>query len=235
MGAVAKETKRTARAGRGKARRPRVRLDVDARRAQLVELGLTEFGSHTFEELSIDVIAQRAGISKGLLYHYFPTKKAFYVACVREAADRLLALYDGAPDDLPPLEQLAADLDLYLDYVRGHGRAYAALMRNGAGVDREVGVVIDETREELLQRLTTGMRYLLPESQLLATPLLGVALRGWIGLAEITSIAWVEASVAAPEAPAPTKAEVRGILVRALVAIVSGALEARDPPRELAE
>src|SRR5690242_4164925 len=71
--------------------RARVRLDVDERRAQLVALGLAEFGTRTYDDVSIDLIAQAAGISKGLLYHYFPTKRAFYVACVREAAARLLA------------------------------------------------------------------------------------------------------------------------------------------------
>src|SRR5262249_47381912 len=78
-------TLRKGRAKRAKEPRSRVRLDVDARRAQLVDLGLTEFGTRTYDEVSIDRIAQMAGISKGLLYHYFPTKRAFYVACVREA------------------------------------------------------------------------------------------------------------------------------------------------------
>src|SRR5688572_2802564 len=115
---------------------PRQRLDVDERRAQLVELGLSHFGGKAYDEVSIDDIAQAAGISKGLLYHYFPTKRAFYVACVRSAAAHLFAMTE-TPEDTPPLERLTRGLDAYLDYVRAHRRAYATLMRSGAAVDRE--------------------------------------------------------------------------------------------------
>ncbi len=115
-----------------KAGRRRVRLDVDERRAQLVELGLSEFAALAYDAVSIDLIAERAGISKGLLYHYFPTKRAFYVACIREAASRLLARVKEANTSLlasttapTPLDELRAGLEAYLAYVRGHGPAFA--------------------------------------------------------------------------------------------------------------
>ena len=60
----------------------RTRLQVDIRRQQLLELGLELFAHQTYDGLSIDEIAKRAGVSKGLLYHYFPSKRAFYVAAV---------------------------------------------------------------------------------------------------------------------------------------------------------
>ena len=68
----------------------RARLDVDARRRQLLALGTALFGSRPYDEVSIDEVARTAGISKGLLYHYFPTKRDFYVATVREAAAELV-------------------------------------------------------------------------------------------------------------------------------------------------
>jgi AcrR family transcriptional regulator len=209
-------------ATRAPAARARTRLDVDERRAQLVELGLAEFGSRTYDEVSIDLIAQQAGISKGLLYHYFPTKRAFYLACVREAAGRLLARMDAVPNEGPPLEILAAGLDAYLEHVRAHGRAFVMLMRGGDGVDREIASVVDETRANLLGQLTSGLAALFPASSpVLDSPLLQIALTGWIGLAEAASIAWVDACVAQSRAvPAPAQAEVRDLLANALVAIV---------------
>src|SRR5258706_14546667 len=90
-------------------REPRVRLDVDERRAQLVELGLAHFGERAYDDVSIDAIADAAGISKGLLYHYFPTKRAYYAATVKEAAARLVASTD-TDDSAPPLERLHAGL-----------------------------------------------------------------------------------------------------------------------------
>jgi AcrR family transcriptional regulator len=213
--------------------RSRIRLDVDERRAQLVELGLTEFGTRTYEDVSIDLIAQAAGISKGLLYHYFPTKRAFYTACVREAASRLLARMD-LPADVPPLERLRAGLDRYLAYVRSHGSAFATLMRSGAFADRELAAVVDETRTTLLRQLTSGMADIFPPSGL-SSPLLQIALEGWVGLTEAMSIAWVEACIEAerprPERPrtkhvptAPTVDQVRDLLAQALVSLVQSSV-----------
>ncbi|MBP6848431.1 MAG: helix-turn-helix transcriptional regulator, partial [Kofleriaceae bacterium] len=84
--ALARTGRRTARLAKAVARvtkrRPgrRIRLDNDARRAQLLELGQKAFAERTYDEVSIDDIARAAGISKGLLYHYFPTKRDLYVA-----------------------------------------------------------------------------------------------------------------------------------------------------------
>ncbi len=227
-------------AKRPEARRPkseprrRVRLDVDARRAQLVELGLSQFSSRTFDEISIDDIAREAGISKGLLYHYFPTKRAFYVACVRESAARLVAgMDDVVPKDgplvdangAPTLEGLSAGIDAYLTYVRSQGRAYTALMRSGAGVDRELATIVDATRSTLLARLTHGLAEVFPP-ETIESPTLQIALHGWVGLAEAASIAWVEASVEAEGTSnaIPSALQIRTLLTRALVAIVQSAM-----------
>ena len=200
-----------------KAARARVRLDVEERRAQLVDLGLAEFGDKTYDDVSIDHIATRAGISKGLLYHYFPTKKAFYVACIREAAARLLRRVNEVPLDGPPLDSMNARVDAYLEYVRARGPAYSHLMRSGTGIDREIGVIVDETRTALLAQITEGLAIVLPAAK--RTPLVTVALQGWVGMAEAASIAWVEACVADPATAPPTSA-VRELLTRAFVAML---------------
>ena len=54
------------------------RLDVDERRRRLLELGAELFSRHGYEELSMARIAREAGISKALLYHYFPSKQAYF-------------------------------------------------------------------------------------------------------------------------------------------------------------
>src|SRR5688572_23935942 len=63
-----------------------LRLATDERRTQLLDLGRELFNTRPFDDISIDEIAAAAGISKGLLYHYFPSKRHFYVETVREAA-----------------------------------------------------------------------------------------------------------------------------------------------------
>jgi AcrR family transcriptional regulator len=171
-----------------RAREPRVRLDVDSRRAQLVELGIEFFGSRAYDEVSIDDVARAATISKGLLYHYFPTKRDFYVAVVRAAAERLVARTIGS-STRPPLDRLRDGLDAYLTYVDQHGSAYAALMRSGIGTDPEVARIVDSTRQRLVDELVHGLANAEPSA---ITPLVRASLRGWVGFVEAASLDWVE-------------------------------------------
>jgi AcrR family transcriptional regulator len=209
--------------------RARVRLDVDERRAMLVDLGLSEFGTRSYGEVSIDLIAKTAGISKGLLYHYFPTKRAYYLACVREAARRLLVQLGAFPPDLSPFERLLWGIDAYLEYVRARGRAYATLMRNAVGLDPEIGAVVDDTRATLLQAVTGDLVALFPAANGGIPELLRLSLHGWIGMAEAMSIAWVEACVDADTKkgapPPPTATAIREVLAKTLVTLVDRSLQ----------
>jgi AcrR family transcriptional regulator len=210
---------------------PRIRLDVNERRTQLVELGLQHFGERAYDDVSIDAIADSAGISKGLLYHYFPTKRAYYAATVKEAAERLLesTKLDG---DALPLERLHSGLDAYLGYVRLHAKAYATLMRSGVGVDPEIARIVDETRRRFVERLTSGFSQgpmagipgVARDGEargLLGSPLIRLALRGWVGFAEAACLEWTEAIAA--HTPAPSQDEVRELLANALMEILRSA------------
>jgi AcrR family transcriptional regulator len=158
-------------------KKTRTRLDVDARRAQLLALGLDAFAKRTYDDVPIEDIARAAGISKGLLFHYFPTKRSFYVATLREAARQLLD--ETAMEHVEePFARLVAGLDAYLAYVDRHGPAYAALLRGGIGSDPEVAAVVEETRATIVERLVSGMQ----AGEL--TPLLRTSLRAWLGFVE---------------------------------------------------
>jgi AcrR family transcriptional regulator len=164
----------------------RTRLDVDERRAQLVALGLDLFGARSYDDVSIDELAAEAGISKGLLYHYFPTKRDFYVATVRESARQLLERTDMRSAEGDPVARLRAAVDAYLDYVVAHAQPYAALLRSGVGTDAEVARVVDETRAALCARLIEGVPLDAPG------PALRLALRGWLGFVEATTLDWLD-------------------------------------------
>ena len=164
---------------------PRARLDVDERRAQLLALGLDLFSERAYDAVSIDEIALAAGISKGLLYHYFPTKRDFYAAAIREASRQLLDC--TRPDaSAPPMERVHRVIDAYLAYVERRGPAYSALMRGGIGSDPAVAAIVQETRDAFLDRLMQNV----PAPA--AGPELRVTLRGWIGFVEAASLDWVE-------------------------------------------
>ena len=161
----------------------RVRLEPEARRAQLIELGLKEL--ETRGELSaIDRISEAAGISRGLLFHYFRTKKAFRVAVIRAAAERLLEASDPAPD-LDPIGRLHAGLRGFSSFVSENRSLYLALLRGAAGADPELQGIFDDTRERLVERVIEGL------GVSGHVPVVRTALRGWVGFVEESTLEWL--------------------------------------------
>jgi AcrR family transcriptional regulator len=164
----------------------RVRLDPDARRAQLVELGVRMLATRRLEDLSVEALAEQAGISRGLLFHYFRSKQEFHLEVVRAAAGELLER--TAPDPgLAPLEQLTTSLAAFIDYVTENRDAYVSLVRGAASGDATVRRVSDETRAELANRVLKHLDALgLP-----ADTRSEIAVRGWVAFCEEAVICWL--------------------------------------------
>jgi AcrR family transcriptional regulator len=168
----------------------RARLSVDERRAQLLDLALTIFVDRTYEEISIDEIAKAAGISKGLLYHYFPSKKAFYVAAVRQASEELLAETDVAKElpSSPPNDPLLLRRGYlaFLSFVERRRVAYSFLLRGGLGVDPEIRELVEDTKRRLVARMLEKAGPVGQDARLRTT------LRGVIGFVEAVSLDWLD-------------------------------------------
>jgi AcrR family transcriptional regulator len=174
---------------RAAASRPkrRIRLDNDERRAQILALARKAFSDRLYDDVSIDDLAREARISKGLLYHYFPTKRDLYVAGLREIADELVQRVTAIPVDLPPAERVRAGLDAYLDHITQHARAYVSLMRGGIGSDPEVAHVVEAVRTRLAARFLEGSPF---QKMLTGNVRFETAVRGWIGFVEGATIDW---------------------------------------------
>jgi AcrR family transcriptional regulator len=166
---------------------PRTRLDLDQRRRQLVEIGLELFSERAYDEIAIDDIAAQAGISKGLLYHYFPSKRDFYVAIIEEAGRELRKRTEPDPALSPP-ERLTASIDAYLAHVEQYPRGHATLLRGGIGSDPEVRAIVDDHRRVNAQRIFDAIA----EAGGELTPAVRLAVRGWIGFVEAVTLEWVE-------------------------------------------
>src|SRR3954468_6466388 len=101
----------------------RVRMTPEDRREQLLALGVRLLSTRSLDELSIETLAEEAGISRGLLYHYFGNKQDFHRAVCRRAADALIKV--PAPvQGGEPLERLAKSLDAYVGYVQANFAGY---------------------------------------------------------------------------------------------------------------
>jgi AcrR family transcriptional regulator len=160
------------------------RLGADARRRQLLELGADLFARHGYERLSMARIAREAGISKALLFHYFPSKQAYFAATLEQAALELAALTRPDPA-LAPVDQLAASLDAYLVWVERHAGAYARLIRS-VGAVPEVRALVERVRDDTAGRILAGIASGDP------TPPLRAAVRGWLWFVDGAVLDWLE-------------------------------------------
>lgn len=169
----------------------RTRLENDQRRAQLIQLGIELFSRQAYEDVSIDDVADQAGVSKGLLYHYFEGKRGFYLETLRAASHHLLELTE--PDtSLEPLDQLRAAIDAHIRYLQDYGAVYATVHR-GAMSAPEVREILDSHREVVVRRITKQIGVSRPRA------LLRSALRAWIAMLEGASLDWLEHRDLEPE------------------------------------
>jgi AcrR family transcriptional regulator len=190
------------------------RLDVDERRRQLLEQGAELFTTHRYDELSMSRIAAAMGISKSLLYHYFPSKRAFFEETLGAWAEELRARTEPDPD-LTPAEQLAAGLEAFLSLVEENAGAYRNLMGSATGVP-EIRDLIDEVRQRTAERILAG---LYPDG---APPKARTAVSGWLWFMDGACLNWVEHRDFEHR-------ELRDLLLGVLL----GSLVAADAPPEL--
>jgi AcrR family transcriptional regulator len=160
------------------------RLGTEERRRQLLKHGAELFARYSYDELSMRKIAREAGISKALLYHYFPSKQAFFQATLADAAEELRVRTQPDPE-LPPLDQLRASLDAFLELIDENALAYTKLMQSATSV-LEVRELVDDVRERTAQRILDG---LFPDS---APVKARVAVHGWLWFMDGACLDWIE-------------------------------------------
>jgi len=164
----------------------RARLSPEERRAQLIATGVNFLAEHTLDELSMEVLAQQAGVSRPLLFHYFDTKQGMHLAVVTMARDSLLHASEPRAD-LPPRERVRDTLLRIAGFVQQHKSTFHSLVRGVASGDPAVRRVVDESRELNAQRLLDAFIELgIPDS-----PALRIALRSWVAFTEETLVSLV--------------------------------------------
>jgi AcrR family transcriptional regulator len=160
------------------------RLAVDERRRSLLECGRRLFTTRPYDELSMAAIAREAGISKALLYHYFPSKQAFFVATMQDAAAELAERV--RPDPADPLRaQLDHALGAWLAWVDENRDAYGKLLQAANGV-AEVREIVDGVRDATTRLI---LERLLGDAE--APPAVQVAICGWLWLMDGVCLQWV--------------------------------------------
>ena len=167
-------------------------MSSDDRREHLLAVGSQLLGQRAHGTVSIEEIAEAAGVSKGLLYHYFPTKKDFILASLERGQEQLAELLTPVPD-LPAAVQIRAGLERFLVFVEEHEAAYSAIFRSRGGGDREIQAALDLGREERLEAVVDSMvGWDGAGPPLERTPQLETAMQGWFFFVEGAVLRWLD-------------------------------------------
>jgi AcrR family transcriptional regulator len=189
---------------------PRTRLTPDQRRSQLLDLGVRLLATRSLDELSIDLLAEEAGISRGLLYHYFGNKHAFHEAVVRRAADDLIA-QTTPPTEGEPMVRLLTSITAYVDYVIANHEGYVSLVKAAAGGNESLRAIYEEARDALNSR---AFREDAQGQILQDTPATRLVVRGWSAMTEELVLSWID------DPSGVTREELIEIVTASLPAIV---------------
>jgi AcrR family transcriptional regulator len=173
----------------------RRRMGVDERRQQLIGVALELFSRRSPDEVSIDDIAAAAGISRPLVYHYFPGKLSLYEAALKRAAEDLAGRF-VEPHEGPLGARLLRVMRRFFDFVDEHGPGFSALMRGGPAVTvggahsmstaSTTNALIDSVRQAAYVQILSHLGVIDPPARL------QLVVRSWISLAESTALIWLD-------------------------------------------
>ncbi|WP_327353448.1 TetR/AcrR family transcriptional regulator [Streptomyces sp. NBC_01304] len=163
------------------------RLGVEERRAQLREAALTLFAHRAPEDVSLDDVAEEAGVSRPLVYRYFPGgKQQLYEAALRSAADELQKCFAEPPAG-PLTERLGRALHRYLTFVDEHDTGFSALLQGGSVAETSrTTAIVDEVRREAAAQILAHLGVDEPG------PRLRMMVRTWITAVEGASLIWLD-------------------------------------------
>ncbi|MFJ2766329.1 TetR/AcrR family transcriptional regulator [Streptomyces sp. NPDC087300] len=162
----------------------RRRLDPAERRSELLDTGARLFAAKPYDEVFMEEVAERAGVSRALLYKYFPSKHALFAAVYRQAADRLLSV-TKLDQSAPVLDQLSAGLDAHFDYFAANKHTVLAANRVLAG-DPVIQSIITGELAELRRRLLDATVLGEGPRELVAS-----ALTSWLVFVRVLCVDWL--------------------------------------------
>jgi AcrR family transcriptional regulator len=184
----------------------RTRLGTEQRRAQLLAIGTELFAQRPYEQVYIEEVAEIARISCGLLYHYFPSKRAFFAAIVEEEGAKLLRISTPDPS-LSPLDQVKSGLEIYIDAAERHPDGFR-LAQQAVISDKDLHAMHQARVTAQRDRILTSLGTVMPvdnETQ--------IAVTGWLAFVQTTILVWLDDAAISRE-------QLRDLCARALWAAV---------------
>lgn len=179
-----------------------------ARRRQLVELGVEMARTMPLESVTMEAVAEAAGVSKGLIFHYFESKADFHLCVITEQAQAMLDRTEPQEELGDPIAILKASMSAYVDYVADNGSGYVGVIRGAASADEAIRAVADRTRAAMTERILSRADRIGVER----TPAVEMGIAGWIAFVEEMVVRWIDD-------PVMTREELVDVFVATLPAL----------------
>ncbi len=155
----------------------RRRLNPHERSEELLDAAAAMFAEKPYEDVWVEDIAARAGVSRATMYHYFPSKRDLYVAILKRASDR----------QLPLEEQLAAGLHAHIQSLVDHPFEAVAINRGALSDDPEIQAIIAEELSVVGQLLADQL-----VAQGHRRDATEIAVEGWLAFVRAACVKWVQ-------------------------------------------
>ncbi|GAA4834420.1 helix-turn-helix domain-containing protein [Kitasatospora terrestris] len=194
---------------------PRQRLSPADRRAQLLAVAAQLFAAQPYDDVLMEDVAERAGVSRALLYRHFPSKRDLFAALYQQVADQLLARTRLDPADTL-VEQLTEGLDAHIEYFAANRNTVLAANRVLAG-DRLVQTIITNELDALRERLLG----VLPLTDAGTREAVSGVLKSWLVFVQVLCVDWLTHETC-------TRTELRDVCIGAVLGAIRPLLD-EDP------
>ena len=162
------------------------RLKPQQRREHLLDTAAAMFAEMPYDDIMIMDIAAAAGVSRALMYHYFPAKRDLYVALFKRASDRFLARVSSDPQ-VPLAEQVATALEAHIQSIVDHPFEAVTINRGALSDDPAIQAIVAEEQNVVGHRLVDRL-----VAQGHPRDATEIAVEGWLAFVRAACVKWID-------------------------------------------
>jgi AcrR family transcriptional regulator len=159
---------------------------ADSRREALLDAAVELFSARTYESVSVDDLAKRAGVAHGMISYHFKNKRGLFAAAVATVYEDFVASESPTGDERLVRDVIRGYLKRHFAYVRRHPQRFSQLMRSGHA-DKEVNRIVDKARAAAMREIRSALG-----CPVEVPPPLSAAIRGWAAYVDAVTQRWLE-------------------------------------------
>lgn len=167
------------------------RVPAAVRRSIILDAASRTFVEYGFQGTKMETIAERADVTKPILYRHFPSKLSLLIAVIDQAGEDLIrAMSEPFPERMNWRAAIVKDIQAYLDFVENYRQGFKLLFFVGMSLDPEVSEHVAKIRSELVRLVADHIR-LFTNTSLISSEDIEMYAVILVGITESASIYWI--------------------------------------------